>query len=140
MVFSDVIRDIKALNSSVQIIAQKMKYLVRNEKILGRNLIVLNKKLKALEKRPSSPSAGTGISAPEMNEVKDELAAVSEKLSSLGHEISETKKRLNRFEESYAKKETLDELKYVIDAINPLEFVTLSQLEDALGKKPAKKK
>ena len=34
--------DIRSLNSSILIISQKMKYLVRNEKILGRNLIVLN--------------------------------------------------------------------------------------------------
>ena len=41
-------QDVRSLNSSILIITQKMKYLVRNEKILGRNLIVLNKKLKAL--------------------------------------------------------------------------------------------
>ena len=51
----DIIRDIKALNSSVLLLSQKMNYLVRNEKILGRNFIILNKKLKAVEnKKPSS--------------------------------------------------------------------------------------
>src|SRR3989338_10564642 len=54
--------DIRSLGSSVLVITQKMKYLVRNEKILGRNLIVLNKKIAGLEEKLSSGffSSGTG--------------------------------------------------------------------------------
>ena len=37
--------DIKALESSILMISQKIEYLVRNEKILSQNLIVFNKHL-----------------------------------------------------------------------------------------------
>ena len=56
--FEDVIRDIKALNSSVLLLSQKMNYLVRNEKILGRNFIILNKK--HISTRYKTDAAATG--------------------------------------------------------------------------------
>ena len=37
-------QDIKALQSSILVLSEKIKYLVHNEKILSRNILVLNKK------------------------------------------------------------------------------------------------
>jgi hypothetical protein len=36
---------------------------------------------------------------------------------------------------NYAKAEELKEMKYVVDTINPLEFASLKDLEDAGGQK-----
>ena len=52
-------RDVKALNSAVLVITQKIKYLVRNEKILGRNLIVLNKRIRDMQTSASGGGKGS---------------------------------------------------------------------------------
>lgn len=125
----DIIRDIKALNSSVLLLSQKMNYLVRNEKILGRNFIILNKKLKALEqKKPSAYSASPEISS-EVNDLVEEL---NEKVQQNDFMLNEIKSDLNKMNSSFAKTEDLKELKYIIEAINPLEFVTLGQVKDLI--------
>ena len=60
--FFQLSSDIKAMNASILVITQKIKYIVRNEKILGRNLIILNKKIKDLREQGLSSAGGEGIS------------------------------------------------------------------------------
>lgn len=114
--------DIRALNSSVLLITQKLKYIVRNEKILGRNLIVLNKKLKSLEEKVVTPKeiSGGGASSAELDSLK-------KKVELLEAQISDIQSRM-------VSKEEFKELRYVIDSINPLEFATLSQVKDLINK------
>ena len=120
--------DIRALNSSILLMTQKIKYIVRNEKILGRNLIVLNKKIKTLEEKVVSPQAqgANGVNSEEVNELK-------QKVELLEAQIEDLQSRL-------ASKEELKELKYIIDSINPLEFTTLNQVNDLIEKKAIKSK
>ncbi len=116
--------DIRALNSSILLVTQKIKYLVRNEKILGRNLVVLNKKIKNLEDKvvnaPALSSQG-GANSEEVNSLKQQVAL-------LGAQVEDMRGRT-------ASKEELKELKYVIDSINPLDFATLTQVRDLIDKK-----
>ena len=123
--------DIKALNSSLLIISQKMKYVVRNEKILGRNLIVLNKKLKRIEEKMESGTLG-GMSSEDMAEINKSLKKMNERLALIEAQLSEIR-------ETYAMSEQLQELKYIIDSINPLEFVTLDQVNKLIDEKIGKK-
>lgn len=123
--------DIKALNSSIMLISQKMKYLVRNEKILGRNLIVLNKKLKRIDEKMDSGTLG-GMSLEDMAGINKSIRKMSERLALIEAQISEIR-------ENYAMSEQLQELKYVIDSINPLEFVTLDQVNKLIDEKTGKK-
>jgi predicted RNase H-like nuclease (RuvC/YqgF family) len=120
--------DIRALNSSILLVTQKIKYLVRNEKILGRNLVVLNKKIKTLEEKVvNSPqeSQGSAVSS-------EEVSALQQKISLLEAQLEDMRSRT-------ALKEELKELKYVIDSINPLEFATLSQVSELIDKKLSEK-
>jgi len=140
----DLIRDIKALNSSVLLLSQKMNYLVRNEKILGRNFIILNKKLKAVEQKKPSASGLSFVSGEMPMELKDALDELSEKVKQNEFMLNEIKSDLSKLDEKYAKSEDLKELKYIVEAINPLEFVTLDQVKDLMAEqktvsKPAKK-
>ena len=123
--------DIKALNSSIMLISQKMKYLVRNEKILGRNLIVLNKKLKRMDEKMDSGTLG-GMSSEDMEGINKNLKKMNERLALIEAQLSEIR-------ETYAMTEQLQELKYVIDSINPLEFVTLDQVNKLIDEKTGKK-
>lgn len=122
---SGVREDIRALNSSILLVTQKMKYLVRNEKILGRNLVVLNKKIKNLEDKlnltPQSESTGSSISSEEMESLKQKVTLLEAQIDDMRSRTATT--------------EALKELKYVIDSINPLEFATLSQVRELIDKR-----
>jgi vacuolar-type H+-ATPase subunit I/STV1 len=131
VVLAELREDIRSLNSSILVVSQKMKYLVRNEKILGRNLIVLNKKLKALEERVAARQQ------PQQEELSPKLL---ERLEGLERRINELQAETSALKEGVASQEQLQELKYVIDSINPLELVTLEQVKELIGEKPGKAK
>ena len=124
-----MMRDIRALNSSILIITQKMKFLVRNEKILGRNLLVLNKKLQGLSERAGAGAAVGGASTAEMQGLADRF---STELQRMGERLSYLESELQRVKDTYAKLEQVQEMKYVVDSINPLEFVTYQGLDKIL--------
>lgn len=129
----DLANDVKALNSSVLILGQKMQYVVRNEKILGRNLLVLNRKIEDLQTRKSSETGGA--SAKELNELKSSLEGLSAEQSRLNRNVIELRDILEQVKINYAKSEELKEMKYVIDAINPLEFVSVKQVDALIERK-----
>ena len=85
------------------------------------------------------PSASPAVSG-------SELAELEEKVNSLSFSVSELKDQMEKMKGSFARADELKELKYVIDAINPLEFVTLQQVKDLIAgrklssEKKAKKK
>jgi len=132
-IFSRINSDIRALNSSILIISQKIKYLVRNEKILGRNLLVLNKKIKTIQ-------AGYGSSSTDLSGIEPELAEINRKLNENAEAIARLDSEIENIKENYAKAEDVAEIKYVIDTINPLEFVSIKDVKDLMqGKKVASK-
>ncbi len=128
--------DIRALNSSVLILSQKMQYLVRNEKILGRNLIVLSKRIREIEATGISASS-TGALSPASTE---QLSEISARIESMGQKLLNIQNEVEDIKEHYAKNETLKEMKYLVDTINPLDFVTLKQFNELFDQKMKKKK
>jgi vacuolar-type H+-ATPase subunit I/STV1 len=112
--------DIRALNSSILLMTQKIKYVVRNEKILGRNLIVLNKKIKTMEEKANMPKdlGGEGVNS-------EDIVTLKKKLEMMQAQLDDISQRM-------VSKEELQELKYIIDSINPLEFATLSQVKEMI--------
>jgi predicted RNase H-like nuclease (RuvC/YqgF family) len=113
-----VFKDIKALQSSLLVLSQKIKYLVHNEKILGRNILILNKKI-ASKKEGSGESS---IDNSKINEIINKQNELEKSIKSLQATIEMLSKR-------FAKKEDLKEMKYIIDNINPLEYTTVSQVK-----------
>ncbi len=121
-IFSRISEDTKALNTSIQLITQKLNSMVRYEKILGRNLVVLNRKIKGLQ------DARQGSSA-ESSSAEAELAEISKRLSENAEAIARLQSDVDYIKQNYAKAEEVSEIKYVIDSINPLEFATLKDIE-----------
>lgn len=136
-IFSRVNTDITALNSSILILSQKMKYLIRNEKILGRNLLVINKKLKELQEgRGGNGAGGEGAQS-----YGRELGEVSSKLDEISGRIARLESEAENIRQTYAKAEQVAEIKYVMDSINPLEFATLKDVKElAAGKSQPRRK
>jgi len=129
----DLANDIKALNSSVLVLGQKMQYVVRNEKILGRNLLVLNRKVEEIQQ--IKPSESGGASSKDFKELKFELESISTEQSRLNRTLIELRDAVEQVKINYAKVEELKEMKYVIDAINPLEFVSVKQVDGLIDRK-----
>jgi len=133
VVLSNLSKDVKALNSSILVISQKINYIVRNEKILGRNILVVNKKIKEI-------AAGkTGSSLNDTEQLSKQLTQIQEQLDQNTAQISELYSAVDRIKDSSVKAEQFKELKYVIDSINPLEFVTYKDIEQLIEEKIASK-
>ncbi len=143
-ILSNINRDVKALNSSILIISQKMKHLARNEKILGRNLIVVNNKVKELRQEVKSRPAGGGESIPQPAVIAAEIPAdLQETLAAIQSSLEALKDQANELSADHVSKADFREVKFVVDSIDPLKFATLSQLNQALAGrkiKPAKAK
>jgi len=118
---SGSIQDIKALQSSILVLSQKIKYLVHNEKILGRNILILNKKI-ASASGASQAGDGTGVN-------NAEVLQIIEKQKALEARLKQIEATLELFSKRYARNEELKEMKYIIDNINPLEYTTVDQVK-----------
>ncbi len=121
-----IIQDIKALDSNVRLLAQEIKAIKRNERILARNLILLNKKLNELkEEKPAS------VPEDAIKELKDAVMRTREDLEKLKEDVAFLKKQLQRTLTS----EDVAELKYIVETVNPLEFVTYRQVGELVERK-----
>jgi len=115
----NVYQDIKALQSSLLVLRQKIKYLVHNEKILGRNILVLNKKIASAN---TSDSQGSFAS-------NEKIEEIFKKMKDIENRMKGIESNLEMFSKRYARAEDLKEMKYVIDNINPLEYTTIEQVK-----------
>jgi len=112
-------QDIKALQSSILVLSEKIKYLVHNEKILSRNILILNKKVAA---KADSTGNSAGFNSEQMQQILTEIKEIKSKIRNI-------ESSLEMFSKRYAKAEELKEMKYIIDNINPLEYTTVSQVK-----------
>lgn len=132
----DLLNDIRALNSGLMVLGQRFQSLVRNEKMLSQSFLVLSKKLETVSADVhSGKSTEGGVSLPELDSMKRDLNSAAAELSSLREQVGELTDRLNRLSESFASREDLAEIKYVVNAINPLEFVTVKQVDLLIERK-----
>lgn len=104
--------DVRSLSSKIDLIIQKINNIEKNEQVLGRTVVTLNEKLKAIESSGSAQGP-SGSGSPALDE--------------------------SALDKKYALKSELEEIKYTMDMINPLQFATVDQvkemLKDASGKK-----
>ena len=121
--------DIRAINSSILIISQKLKFLVRNEKILGRNLLVINKKVKDLQE---TRQQGVGV---DTTQFEREFSLLNSSIAELNDKVASLQSEVENIKQNYAKGDQLAQMKYVVDSINPLEFATVKDLAQLRGEK-----
>ncbi|GEM_PF-1812779 len=122
-----VARTINILDSKLRLLAQRIKVLENNLQIMARTVVSHNKKLKELEEMGGGPAFS-----------KEEIIEeISKKLPKTGSvDLSEIKARLDRIEDQIADlRSDLDEVKYVVDSINPMELVTINQLKEAIDER-----
>lgn len=89
--------ELQTLDSKLNLIAQKIKTMEKNEEIMGRTLITLNEKVEK-----AAREGGSGTSRSDIDESK------------------------------FVTRKEIEELKAMLDEINPLEFATIDQVKELL--------
>ena len=133
----NIATNIKAINATVMLLSQKIGYLVRNEKILSQNILVLNDKLKKIEDKISTLGNNEnqgGASIEEIDSIKAQISELYNKIQGLKQEVEMLSQSIDNLKGEFVTKKEFQEIKYVVDAINPLEYVTYKQIKDLLKK------
>ncbi len=116
------------LDSKLRLLAQRIKIIENNIQVMARTIVNHNKKLKeleeaggkvdteeivreVLEKVKEAPSASPGGPA--------SLARVEEDISAIRDDLARVKAKVNQIE-------------YIINSMNTMNFVTLDQLKEAI--------
>ncbi|MBU1196907.1 hypothetical protein KJ765_00185 [Candidatus Micrarchaeota archaeon] len=100
--------DVRTLDSKISLIAQKMNTIEKNEEVIGRTIVAHNQRIKELEEQKGSgPSESSSSSANTAD------------LNGLREELKELKK-------------DVQEMRYILNSINPLEFVTMDQIKELM--------
>jgi len=124
-----VVAEVHGLNSKVQVIAQRMKIIERNEEIIGKTLIGHNKMLKELEDELTALKAG-GTAATDAESLdQGALKEIKDIAKEAKRQIDSSKKDIDLI------KSELAEIKYVLDAINPVAYATIDQVADLVEDK-----
>src|SRR3989338_547122 len=130
------VSEINALNSKIQVIAQRLKIIERNEEILGKTLISHNKALKELQDTMAGLKAGGTIQAEQAQPVSvpsgfDEqtIASLENTVDSLRRQQEQTKLVLDKVLAE------INELKYVLDNINTVAYVTTDEVSELIDEK-----
>ncbi|MCD6414643.1 MAG: hypothetical protein J7L23_03365 [Candidatus Diapherotrites archaeon] len=134
----DIESAISTLDAKMKLLAQRLKIIEMNEQVIGRTLVSHNKKLKEIEMK--GPAASSTMKEELKAEIIAELSkqkpenqkvvqAAPEVVTQLTGEISDLKKTMVNL------KQQVDELKYTLDSINPLEYVTIDELNEVIDKK-----
>ena len=135
-----------SVDAKMKLLAQRLKILENNLQVLSRTMVSYSNKITALEK---SVAAGGG-KAPDMallkKSLKEELAAEIKSSGGIAppleHEAPtarDTAQMTDMRKGLESLRQEVNELKYVVESINPLEYVTLDQLNDVVERKMRKK-
>ncbi|MBI4215081.1 hypothetical protein HY546_03730 [archaeon] len=136
---SALLAELRALESKVQIVAQRMNMIERNEQIIGRTLISHNKMLKELE------AAVSGKPIDGLESVPPAVGAETEVLQRAVSELENNVSKLRQKADASSKelenlKQLIDEVKFLFDALNPAELVTVKQLKELLADLPPRER
>jgi len=102
--------DVKTLDAKLGLVAERIRMIEKNEEVIGRTLVSLNEKIRTVEARGGGGGGAGAGSA----------------------EVGELRKAIDKLVQEAATKTELNELRYVIDTINPLEYATIDQVRDLI--------
>lgn len=124
-------KELQSLDSKIRVVAQRMRVIEKNEQIIGKTLVNHNKKLKELER--TKGVMPTTITEPTQQKPNQELTLQIEKLNSL---VSDLIKEINYNRELIDNmRQDVNEMKYILDTVNPMEYATINQVKDLINEK-----
>ncbi|NYZ79659.1 hypothetical protein H0N95_00230 [Candidatus Micrarchaeota archaeon] len=132
----NLMAQLSAIDSRIRVMAQRMNIIEKNEQIIGKTLIGHNKKLKEIEAGgvPSGGSpAASSLDVSELRlidaEVKKTQAEINSLVGTLKDEVLREKELMDKM------REEINEMKYVLDNINPVSYVTVDQVSELIDEK-----
>ena len=117
----DIRNQLRTQDSKINLVVERLKTLESNQEIAGRTLLALKDVVKRGPTVVAETPRQTVASGPAVN-----LGPLEADVKALQTELKEIKVMV-------------EELKYVLDSINPLEYATLDQVKDLLDEKLKKK-
>jgi len=75
-----------------------------------------------------------------LSAIEPKLEEISNKIDENAEAIAKLQSDVENIKENYAKAEEVAEMKYVIDSINPLEFVSVKDVKDLIAEKKVSSK
>ena len=99
--------DMRTLDSKMGLVAERIRMIEKNQEVIGRTLVSLNEKMRKIGEGGGGGGKGVG------SEALDEIKKIVEKL-----------------EKDAATKAELNELRYILDTINPLEYASIDQVKE----------
>lgn len=131
------IAEIHSLDTKIQVIAQRMKIIERNEEIIGKTLISHNKTIKDLEetisKLKASHFTAEGGTAAETSASTDDLKKLVAEMQKMAQN-AKIQTETGRVELEKLKAE-VKEMKYILENFNPLAYVTTDNVADIVEEK-----
>lgn len=119
------------MNSTLLLLSQKLRYAARNDKVLEHNMLVVSKRLRQLEERLQSVQATSSAGV--------DAGPVKELLESFKNDLVSMRAEINEMRETAASREQVAELKALVEAVNPLDFVTINQVKEIVDQRIEKK-
>ena len=138
----------QALDAQLRLIAQRIKAMENNEQIIGQTLVSHKKKISEIEK--AAMEGGTGAKV-DSEKIKSDLRAEFQReMASMGSsaqlkvddypggrpaskegkaEMEALKRKVDSMEQS------LSEIKYIVGSLNPMEYVTIEELNQLIEQK-----
>ncbi len=121
--------EIQSLDSKIRVVAQRMRVIEKNEQIIGKTLVNHNKKLKELERTGSSTMQSHELVSTQP-QIDSKIVSQIEELNSL---VKDLVKEINYNRELIdSMRQDINEMKYVLDTVNPMEYVTLNQVKELI--------
>ncbi|NYZ78430.1 hypothetical protein H0N96_03445 [Candidatus Micrarchaeota archaeon] len=111
---ADATAEVRALASKIDLLVQGFKNLEKNQEVIGRTLVAFNERLKKVE---AGGGAGGSIGSMALDKLREDLEAMRGELAS---------------------KTELQEVKFILEQINPLEFAKLDQVKDFVREEVAR--
>jgi len=124
---------IRALDSKMSVVAQRMKTIEKNEKILAKTVTRNNKRIKGI-KKDLDKLKEDGISKKSSEgkiskKTEEDIKSLKEDVESLKESVEDKNDYLKNIEDK------LDEVNYVLDTLNPLEYLTSKEISNLIDKK-----
>jgi len=130
----------RAFDSKMSVLAQRLKIIEKNERILAKTVTRNNKRIKKLREKVED-LINKGVTTSNINqegledkEVSFEgLEEIKEGLKELRDEVKDNKRMMRDFEDK------LSEVQYVMDTLNPVEYLTSKEIVRLVDEEISKK-
>ena len=123
---------VSTISASLSVIEQKLTHIGRNEQILNKNIISLNNKMKELEKTVHEAGGGEGLSPEAMQQINQTMEALRAQLEEMQKQIEAVSAQGMT---AGLSEDDVRKLKYIVETIDPLKFVTIDQVEKIISEK-----